>query len=464
MSLRTERLINNTIFYMLGMFATRILQFLFIPLYTKHISPNQYGYYDLILTILLLIIPIAYQSIWEAILRFIIDLEHENDIVLTTAAIYCGILTVFYIVIYYIFADLYDITYKNYILFTALGNICTYFWQFSARALKANKAFSLGAVICTAVTVLINFVLILVFNVGLESLFIANICGSFSMVLIIEMRIGIFKKVELKNFKIQLLTVMLRYSIPLFINAFSWWLINSANRFTILNKFSMEENGIYAMTEKFLFILNTVVSVFNMAWLEEAFREHNSKDNNVYFNRVLNILIRLIFSAILIILPLTYIFHQFIVFENYRSGIFLLPVLFLSAAFIPISAHLGSAFLARKESKYVFYTTLIAGLVTVMFGWYLADIIGLMGIAVSTLIGSILLFLIRIPLLRHKMYLDIDWQCICYTLLTYCFISYIFYKTNLGWNIFALFIGIIFALYYNRNLISILFKIAFKRS
>lgn len=76
---------------MLGMFATKLIQFLFVPLYTIYISSKQFGYFDLVSSIIILFVPLAYQSLSEAILRFTIDQEKiENSFqkIISTVLIY----------------------------------------------------------------------------------------------------------------------------------------------------------------------------------------------------------------------------------------------------------------------------------------------------------------------------------------------------------------------------------------
>ena len=61
----------------IGNFASRILSFLLVPLYTSILTTEEYGIIDIICTTVNLVYPIASVVISEAVIRFC--LEKEND-------------------------------------------------------------------------------------------------------------------------------------------------------------------------------------------------------------------------------------------------------------------------------------------------------------------------------------------------------------------------------------------------
>ncbi|KDR94651.1 Membrane protein involved in the export of O-antigen and teichoic acid [Peptoclostridium litorale DSM 5388] len=406
--MRAKRLIKNMGFYFLGTFSTKILQFLFIPLYTTYIITSDFGYYNLTISIISLVIPLLYQSIWEGILRFTIEDENNNYKILSTTNIYCAGTTVIYSVIFVVLSVVIDIQYGILILVMGLSHMGVSYWQFAARALKRNKIFAFSTVVNSVVTITLNLFLIIVLKWGLLALFIANTVGNLSMVVIIESKIKLFSKTRKEGFDSQLLRSILKYSLPLSINALSWWLITSSNNLVISNRISIDANGIYAMASRFGSIMTLITSVINMAWLEEAFRTYGDSDKDQYFNGVLNILTRIVFSGVAVLIPVTYIFYQFFVFGDYYDGVYLTPIIYLSAGYSTLASHLGSGFLARKESDIIFKTTFIGGIVSAVGGFVLAKSFGVMAVVITSLVGYMIMYLIRIPLLKKRMDLKID--------------------------------------------------------
>ena len=244
----------------------------------------------------------------------------------------------------------------------------------------------------------------------------------------------------------------------------SWWLMSSCNNLIITKTLGVGENGIYAIALKFGTLLSIVTSIITMAWQEEAFRSHGEKDQDSYFNKVLNILIKGLLGATLILVPVTYIIYNYFVFGEYKKGVILVAFIYMSAVYNAISCHLGSALLARKESSIMFCTTLLGGTTAVLASVLLINYIGLLGAAIGTAIGNMFNFFVRIPILRKRIDLRVCYgHLICLTILVTieCFICF-----NVKYNISILFsivfLGILISGFANKDLIrTLIYK--FKR-
>lgn len=64
-------------------FASKILSFLLVPLYTSILTTKEYGVYDIFNTTVLLLIPIFTIDIVDAVLRFSLDDKVDNNDVYT---------------------------------------------------------------------------------------------------------------------------------------------------------------------------------------------------------------------------------------------------------------------------------------------------------------------------------------------------------------------------------------------
>lgn len=404
------RLIKNIGFYFLSTFATKLLQFLFIPIYSKYIISSEFGYFNLVISVISLLVPILYQSIWEGVLRFLIDSKKDEQKILSTTNIYCASISIVYIFIYILITNIYKVDYSWLILLMGLSQLGASYWQFTARAMQQNKIFAVSSVLSTITTIALNLIFVIFLNWGLFALLIANTGGNIVMIIYLEFNMKIINKTNINDFDINKLKTILKYSIPLSINAVSWWLMSSANNLVIVNRLGTEVNGIYSMANRFGSILALITSVINMAWLEESFRSFGEKNKDEYFNNVFEIMMKIVFAGILLLIPLTFIIYEYMVFGNYKEGIILTPLIYMSAGFSTFASHLGSGFLARKESKIVFITTLIGGIVSVIGGILLSDLLGVFGVMLTSLLGYMIMLGIRIPLLKKRMNLEINYQ------------------------------------------------------
>ena len=445
-------------FYALGTFATRLLQFLFVPIYSKFIDPVDMGTFNVVLATVSFALPLLFQSIWEGTFRFTIEQGDEGRAVLATSSKYCLSLTALYSVSFLLVSFYLNLQYGLYILFYALGQVGTSYWQFAARALKQNKAYAASTVLNSSVAIVVNLILILLFHMGIEALFLASIIGSFVMVSYLEIKLHLFADINKYPFNRFLLFNIVKYSIPLAINMISWWLMSSCNSIIITSSIGAGQNGIYAIAMKFGTILSIVTTIITLAWQEEAFRSYGEKDQDAYFNKVLEILTKGLLGATMLIIPISYILYHYFVFGEYKEGVVLTGLVFLSAVYNALACHLGSAFLARKESSIMFYTTLSGGVINVIISSILVVKIGIMGAAIGTLVGNMFNFFIRIPILNKKMTLTIDYSTIMF-LTTLCLaIGYIcsIYRQNLYMLLFFIIISSLIAICVNRQLLMIL--------
>ncbi len=66
-------LLKTTGIYFIGNFASRLLMFFLLPLYTAYLSTSDYGVVDLLMSILPLIGPVFTLQATESIFRFLFD-------------------------------------------------------------------------------------------------------------------------------------------------------------------------------------------------------------------------------------------------------------------------------------------------------------------------------------------------------------------------------------------------------
>lgn len=404
-----SRFTRNMGFYFVGTFATKLLQLIFIPIYTKFLSTETIGDYSVIMVSVSLAIPLLFQSIWEGSFRFSIEAQDDGRMVLATSSKYCFVLMACYSIIFIVVSWVIDLKFAIYILLFGIGQILVQYWQFASRALKENKLYSIASVVNSAITIALNIILIVFFNQGLKSLLIANTVGAFVMVFILEYKIRIIRDINKYPYNKILLKNIIKYSIPLAINTISWWLFTSSNSYIITGIMGASQTGIYSMAMKFGSILATLTTVITLAWNEEAFRTFGNKNQHIQFNTILLTMTKALLCVVLILIPITFLAYKYLVFGTFKIGVALTPIIYLGAVYNTIACHLGSIFLARKESNKLFYTTLAGGIVAVVFSLVLVHQIGILGAVIASLIGYMVNFFIRIPSIKKRILLEIPY-------------------------------------------------------
>ena len=167
----------------LSSFATKILVFFLVPLYTNILTTTEYGTYDLFNTTIGVLIPILTLNIQESVMRFSLEKKYSRNAIITIGAKYLLISNIIVIIgleINSIFNI--SILVKQYAIFFFLmyvtqsmsGIIISYI-----RGIDKIAELSVSSVIASFVTIGLNIVFLAVFKWGLMGYFLANIVGPF---------------------------------------------------------------------------------------------------------------------------------------------------------------------------------------------------------------------------------------------------------------------------------------------
>ena len=80
MNNKYKKLFKNVGLLTIGNFASKLLTFLLIPVYTNILSTSEYGVADLIFTTVSLLYPVFSVLMSEAVMRFALDNKDNNQV------------------------------------------------------------------------------------------------------------------------------------------------------------------------------------------------------------------------------------------------------------------------------------------------------------------------------------------------------------------------------------------------
>ena len=74
---RSKKFIKDIFIYAIGNLGSKLITFLLVPLYTYFISPDDFGYYDIVLTLTFLAMGFITFQLRDGTFRFLLDNEDE---------------------------------------------------------------------------------------------------------------------------------------------------------------------------------------------------------------------------------------------------------------------------------------------------------------------------------------------------------------------------------------------------
>lgn len=393
-----KTLAKNTILIGLAKTSAALVSFLLLPVMTAHIGTEDYGLLDLVISYSGLIIPLVVLSLDLGIFRFLIDARGDEDrvrVIISTV-----IRTVLPIIllgslIFIIVASLLQLKLAWFILLYLLSALVLGVVQAMARGLGKNGVFAIGSMVSSILTIVGAVVALLVFQGGLEGIFVAYIGAQLVGTLITIIPTKTYRYISMKKFDAATRKELLGYSLPLVPNSISWWVFNVSDRTIIAAVLGTSANGIYAVSNRFSGILSSIQGVLYTSWMEASSMNINSKSRDSFFSSVFNNEIRIFVGLATLLLAGLAIGFNWLVAPDYNEAYIYVPVLVIGNIFNLVVGFYSAIYAAKKMTKKVLSTSIVAAAINLVVNLGLVWFIGVWAAAISTAVAYMILAIYR---------------------------------------------------------------------
>lgn len=447
--------------YFIGTVASKLISFLLLPLYTSKILPENYGYFDLVVnSAMAVIVPVLCLEVWTGILRYVFDYQKESDkrMVIANGLFLCVGSFIVYGVGFTVFQTFIPLRYPWIIFLIGIFSMLHQVYSSAVRGLGKNTTFVISGIIGTTTNICSNLLLILVFHMQLDALLISYCLAQLTPIIFVEIRVGLLRKMRLKQFNPTLFKSLVIYCLPLSLNSVGYYMINGFNRVVIAQKLGEAANGVFGIAAKFPMLVSLVVSVFNLAWQEMSYSKGNDDDRVEYYSHVLKFYNRFIGSGTLLLIPVTFIIFPYLIHGDYGSARDLLPVYYLATFFSTLSSFLGNIFCAEKRTNFIFISATISAVVSVALLYTLMPLIGLHAATISLAVSFLVNDVMRLIILRRNFKFRIDLIFFLSYIPLFAVTALIYHKGNIWMNLGWAVILTVYVIYMMRDLLIPLLK------
>lgn len=449
-----KELIKNTFIIAIGKFSTQIISFLLVSLYTAKLTTEQYGSYDLIITIITFITPFITLTLEESMFRFLIDAKNKREEKSIITQTVLTILTMLFIacVIIFLVIKIFKINTTKLFIPYVIAVVLMALMNALVRGLGKIKLYSLSNFILSILTITLNIVLICGTDLKVDGLLLPVIIANLVMVIFLSIRVNLKEFIDIKTVNKSLMKEMLAYSIPLIPHSLSWTIINLSDRVVISSILGTASNGIYAISNKFPTIINTVYNYFAIAWKESAAKALHEENSERYYNKIYLSLKNIVYSATIGVIAVVPFIFNILIKGGYKESYLYIPILVFSVYFSNMASFYGGIFSAYKRTKIIGTTTLISAVINLVINLIFIKFIGIYAAAISTLVSSIFLYVYRKYKIKKLANFAHSKDLIISALITIVvFISY--YSNNTVFQIMALIFAVIYAVLMNKDII-----------
>lgn len=451
MSKKTE-LAKNTLIIGLGRLSTQFISFLLLPIYTLFLAPSDYGLIDLITTYVFLLVPIITIQLELAAFRFLVDTrgnrEEKTKIisnvfhsVLSFSAV---ALCIAMIVNIWVNIPHFGLI-AGYILATIFSSLLL---QMS-RGLGANKQFSIASLL-TAVTMIVSVIALLVYaRMGIEGVLISLTLANFVCGIYLFFTLDVYKYIKLSTIDSNTKKEIQRYSLPLVPNGIALWVISASDRTIIVWMIDAAANGIYAVASRFALALGSVSGIFAMSWTEAVSMHINSPDRDKFISETYNTAMRLFASlGLLLITCMPFVFYL-LIDAQYIDAINYIPLLVLGVIFSIAMTLYGAIYVAKKLTRQVANSTILAAVINVILTIALIPYFGLYGSAIATMIAYLTVVIFRHYDLKKYVSIKYDLRSSAILAVGYALVFVCFYMHHPVLNIVSLIVTFSICTYLN---------------
>ena len=389
-----KKLAMNSVLFTISNFGSKILLFVFVPLYTYVLGADEYGTVDTLTTTISLLLPLCTLTLHEAVLRFAMKPDSDNKSIITNSAFIFIVSSIASLITYFFF--LFIDTFRDYWLLFYLSLISenlNYLLRQYARGIGKVKLFAINGVLNTTILVLCNLLFLFVFKMGVDGYLLSMTLSFVICNLILFFSLKIYKLIKINFFDKKLLRAMLIYCIPLIPNTVMWWVMNASDRYVIAFFLGLSANGIYAVACKVPTIINTLQQIFMQAWQLSAIEESENSGN--FYNNIyegLNIILTFCASFILIIIkPLL----NFVISSSYEDVWRYVPWLLIASVYSGMASFLGTNYIVSMKTGGALRTSVIGAIVNLILNIIFTPLFGINGPAFATACSFFVLWILR---------------------------------------------------------------------
>lgn len=422
--------LRDGMIYTLGSLMSKGISIFLIPIYTRYLSPLEYGIIDLFIILASIINILITLEITQSIARYYQDISSDFEKAICTSTAFWFTFTSYGVLIFiaYLFRDFLsqiiigDAGYKNIFMLASFFIMSNGIFYFVYNQLKWQIQ-SKDSVVVSIINLIISSSLILfllvIAELKIEAVLIGqtigNICASMLAIYYAKENYKfVFSFLKLKK--------LLKFSTPLVLAALSGFFAFYIDRIFIKNMLGLEELGLYGVAYRFASITSIVFSGFQGALMPLVYKHYKENDTPNDISRIFDIFccfsLIIISGSILFSKEIIIFFTTQTFYESYK----LIPILVMVTLFMNMYIFAPGLGIAKK-TKLIAFSTLLVTICNIILNFILVPFIGAIGASIATLISSVLLFLLYAIIGSRYYYINYN------------------IKKNLSIFLFVLFIG-----------------------
>jgi O-antigen/teichoic acid export membrane protein len=393
-----KNLVHHSFIYWIGVILAKVVGFLLIPVYTRYLTPADYGTIELLfLTADIAALAIGLQMT-QGVFRFYHSYEtkEEKNRLISTALFSILAVSVIMIIGFNVFARPITLlvfgseSYIHYLRFYSFVYPLNLIIEIPFALIRIKKQ-SRFYVFCS----LINFVFMISLNIffivymgwGIWGVLVSPAI-TFTMLAIFLLK-RTFSEVGF-SFSFSMMKQVLKFSTPLIPASLGMFALHFSDRYFVKHFCSLSDVGIYSLGYKFGFILSAmVIQPFNLIWQTYMYELAKKANAPQIYGRVLTYFtFVLVFAGLLVSVPINEVIRIMATPAFYGAST-VVPFVAFAYALSGINTVFQTGLFINSKTHWIGSITFSSAIGNLIANYLLISRLGIMGAAISTF-GSFL--------------------------------------------------------------------------
>jgi O-antigen/teichoic acid export membrane protein len=396
-----KRLAKHSAIYGLGGIVSRVIALFLLPLYTRYLTPADYGAIETLLALAAVLVTVLRLGISSAFFRFYFDATDDGGrttVVRTsfwftmasaTVGLAAGLLLAGPIS-----QLLFDSDHRTGLVRAAFVGLWAQMNYEQLTSLFRVEERSVHFVLATLANLLITVAATVVLVVGFDQGALGVVVGNFTGTLTVYAVLLLYRRYQLGlEFSRPLLREMNRFGIPLVPSALALWATNFSDRLFLVKLADVREVGVYSIGVRIASALVLLLTAFRTAWPAFAYSIQDDGEARRTYGFVLTYLIFLAsWLALTLGLLSPWLVRLLTTPEFYSASRVVAPLAFAGVAFagyIVMAIGVGRA----RRTQFNWVVTGTGAAVNVALNLILIPPYGMMGAAVAMVAAFTTMFL-----------------------------------------------------------------------
>lgn len=405
MSINTSA--KNAIFYSVGEIVPRLIGFVLLPLYTRFLTPADFGIISYTNTFVLFLFTIGTLSLNSYAIRFYFlkEGERQKDM-LGTIAISIVLFNLLILVLCYLILptaiDYYGIQvpWKPYFQLALLTN---FFDSFSIipfviyRVKGAAEKFVALGISKTVCVVALTVYTVVLKGYGLEGYYWSQFCVYLPFTFIY---LYILRQYANFHFDKSFLREGLTFSLPLVPGAICYFLLHASDRIILERNVNISVLGIYNMAITLSFALNVIVQGGYRAFEPVLFSHYGKIGYEEIVCKVKKIFFMIVYIGGIFICLMSKEIFVMMTESQYHRGYIYVPLLVSVVCMQSLNNLYGVVLAGDKRTSVMATSTIIGGIASVCLNLLFIPLFGVFVAAVTQIVAMLVMALLKLRVIK----------------------------------------------------------------